>query len=132
VHEQQLTWCLSQLSKDELSLSKRVGPRHGPRSFFWCLLSDKGFSPLYCLPLPSFIVISFLLNWVPSADICPISPSPKLLVVVVREEKHGYVRYKALNAIMTAFSLNIYILSVVLFCFSTFPVPWSDLECHSQ
>ena len=83
-------------------------------------------APLYCLPSPSFIEVSFLLNWVPNADTCPISPSPKLLGVVIRAEKHGYVRDKALNAIMAAFPLDISILFVVLFCFSTFPVPWSD------
>ena len=102
MHGQQLTWYLSQSSKDELSLSKRVGPLHGPRSFFWGLLSDRGFRPLFCLPSPSFIVVSFFMNLVPSANTCPISPSPKLLGVVVKAEKYGYVMYKTLNAIMAA------------------------------
>ena len=47
--------------------------------------------------------------------------------VVVRTEKYGRVRHKALNAIMTAFSLNTF---VVLFCFSTFPAPWLDREYY--
>ena len=42
--------------------------------------------------------------------------------MVVKAEKHGYVRYKALNAIMAVFPLNIYILSVVLFNFNSFSV----------
>ena len=120
MHGQQLTWCLSRSSKDELSLSKRVGPR----SFFWCLLCDRGFNPppppIYCLPSPSFIVVSFLLNCVPSVDTSPISPSLKLLGVVVMAEKYGYVRYKALTTKMAAFPLDISILFVVFFCFSTF------------
>ena len=88
--------------------------------------------PLFCLPPTSFIVFSFLLNLVSSADTCPISPFLQLLRVVVKAEKYGYVRYKALNAIMAAFPSNISIFSIVLFCFSTFPVPWNDLECHYQ
>ena len=49
--------------------------------------------------------------------------------MVVKVEKHGYVRYKVLNAIMAAFPLDISIFSVVLFYLSTFPVPWNDPEC---
>ena len=83
-----------------------------------------GFSTLLSVSLHSlFIVVSFLLNGVPRVGICPISPSLQLLGVVVNAEKHGYVRHKALNAIMTAFHSDISIFSVVLFCFSTFPVP---------
>ena len=77
-----------------------------------------------------FIVVSFLLNGVPKVGTCLISPSLQLLGVVVKAEKHGYVRHKALNEIMTVFPSNISIFFVVLFCFSTFPVPWNDLECH--
>ena len=79
-----------------------------------------------------FIVVSFLLNGVPKIGTCPISPLFQLLGVVVKAEKHGYVRHKTLNAIMTAFPSDISIFSVVLFCFNTFPVPWNDLECHYQ
>ena len=74
-----------------------------------------------------FIVVFFLLNGVPRVGTCPISPSLQLLGVVVRTEKYGRVRHKALNAIMAAFPLNTL---VVLFCFSTFPAPWDDRECH--
>ena len=76
-----------------------------------------------------FIGVSFLLNGAPRVGTCPISPSFQLLGVVVRTEKYGRVRHKALNAIMTAFSLDTF---VVLFCFSTFPAPWGDRECHYQ
>ena len=72
------------------------------------------------------------MNWVHSADTCPISPSSKLLGVVVKAEKYGYVRYKALNAIIVAFPLDISIFPIVLFYFCTFHVPWSDPECLSQ
>ena len=61
-----------------------------------------GVPPLFCFPLLSFIVVSFFLNWVPNADTCPISLSPKLLGVVVKAEKLDYIRYKALDAIMAA------------------------------
>ena len=74
-----------------------------------------------------FIVVFFLLNKVPRVGTCPISLSLQLLGVVVRTEKYGRVRHKALNAIMTAFPLNTF---VVLFCFSTFPAPLDDRECH--
>ena len=89
-------------------------------------------TPLFCLPPPSFIVVSSPLNWVPSADTCPISPSFQLLKVVVKTEKHDYVRFKTLNAIMATFPSDISIFFVVLFCFNTFPIPWNDSECHYQ
>ena len=79
-----------------------------------------------------FIVVSFLLNEVFRVGTCPISHSLQLLEVVVKTEKYGCVRHKALNAIMAAFPLDTSIFSVVLFCFSTFPIPWNDLECHYQ
>ena len=86
------------------------------------------FVSLYSL----FIVVFFLLNGVLRVGICPISPSLQLLRVVVKVEKYGYVKHKALNAIMTAFSSDISIFSVVFFCFSIFSVPWNDMECHYQ
>ena len=79
-----------------------------------------------------FIVVSFLLNGVPRVGTCPISHSLQLLGVVVRTEKYGRVRHKALNAIMTAFPLDTSVFSVVLFCFSVFPTLWNDMECHYQ
>ena len=89
--------------------------------------------PRPSVSLPSlFIVVSFLLNGVPWVGTCPISPSLQLLGVVVKAEKHGYVKHKALSAVMTAFPSDISIFSTVLFCFSTFPVPWNDLECRYQ
>ena len=79
-----------------------------------------------------FIVVSFLLNGVPRGGTCPINPSLQLLGVLVKAEKHGYVRHQALNAIMVAFLSDISIFSVVLFCFSIFPISWNDMECHYQ
>ena len=87
-----------------------------------------GSSPPLSVSLYSiFIVDFFLLNGVPRVGACPIRLSLQLLGVVVRTEKYGRVRHKALNAIMTAFPLNTF---VVLFCFSTFPAPWDDRKCH--
>ena len=40
-----------------------------------------------------FIVVFFLLNRVPRASTCPISPFFQLLGVVVRTEKYGRVRH---------------------------------------
>ena len=79
-----------------------------------------------------FLVVSFLLNGIPRVGTCPISPSLQLLGVVVRTEKYGRVRHKALNAIMTAFPLDASDFSVVLFCFNAFPILWNDMECHYQ
>ena len=73
-----------------------------------------------------FIIVSFLLDGVPKVGTCPISPSLQLLGVVVRTEKCGRVRHKALNVIMTTFPLNTF---VVLFC-CTFPASWNDRECY--
>ena len=47
--------------------------------------------------------------------------------VVVRKEKYGRVGRMALNARMTAFPLNTF---VVLSYFSTLPAPWDDRKCH--
>jgi len=55
-------------------------------------------------------------------SICPISLSLQLLGVVVSAEKYGSVSHQALNAIVAAFPLDIFILSIVFSCFSTFPV----------
>ena len=63
-----------------------------------------------------FIIVSFLLNGVPGVGAYPISFSLQLLGVVVRTEKYGRVRNKALNAIMAAFPLGTSVFSVVLFC----------------
>ena len=52
---------------------------------------------------PLFIVVFFLLTGVPRVGTCPISPYLQLLGVVIRTEKYGYVRHKALNAIKAAF-----------------------------
>ena len=64
-----------------------------------------------------------LLGQVPVPSALP----SQLLGVVVRIEKYGHVRSKALNAIMTVFPLNAF---VVLSCVSTFPAPRNDKECH--
>ena len=77
-----------------------------------------------------FIVVSFLLNGVPGVGACPISPSLQLLAVVVKTEKYGRVKYKALNAIMTAFPLDTSVFSIVLFCFCAFPALWNDMEWY--
>ena len=91
-----------------------------------CVLG--GLCPTLLLSLYSpFIAVFFLLNGVSRVDTCPISPSFQLLGVVVRTEKYGRVRHKALNAIMAAFPLNTFI---VPFCFSTFPASWDGRECH--
>ena len=87
-------------------------------------------SPLSVSLYSLFIVIFFLLNGVPRISTCPISPSLQLLGVVVRTEKYGRVRHKALNAIMTTFPLDTSVFSVVFFCFSAFPVLWNDMECR--
>ena len=90
-----------------------------------------GLRPALSVSLYSlFIVVFFLLKGIPRVGTCPISPSLELLGVVVKVEKHGYVRHKALNVIMVAFPLDTSIFSVVLFCFSTFPTPWDNRECH--
>ena len=75
-----------------------------------------GLSPRPSVSLFSlFIVVSFLLNRVPMAGTCPISPFLQLLRVVIRTEKYGRVKHKALNAIMAAFPLSTSDFSIVLF-----------------
>ena len=54
---------------------------------------------------------------VPWVGTFPISPPLQLLGVVVKAEKHGYVRHKALNVMIAAFPLDISLFSVVLFYF---------------
>ena len=101
----------------------------GP-SFFGAFGVLGGLHPTLPVSLQSlFIVIFFFPNGVPRIGTCPISPSLQLLGVVVRTEKYGRIRHKALNVIMAAFPLDT---SVVLFCFSTFPAPWDDKECQYQ
>ena len=114
------------------SLLERIGLRHDPRSFFWCLWCvGGGGGPLLSVYLYSiFIVVFFLLNGVPKVDTCPISPSLQLLGVVVRTEKYGCVKHKALNATMVAFPLDASVFSVVFYCLCAFPALWNDMECR--
>ena len=79
-----------------------------------CLLGGK--DPPFCFFLSPFIVISFFLNRVPRVGTCPISLSLQLLGVVVRTEKYGFARHKALNAVVAAFPLDVFIFSVVFSC----------------
>ena len=112
------------------SLPKEIGPRYDPRSFSWppSPVGREG-SPSY-FSLSPFIIVSFFLNRVPRVGTCPISLSLQLLGVVVRTEKYGSVRQKALNAVVAAFPLDVFIFSVVFSCFSAFPVLWNDMECR--
>ena len=116
---------------DGLSSSGRIGPRYNSESPFWSLLCVGGIfvPPLSASLYSLFVVVFFLPNGVPRVGTCPIIPSLQLLGVVVRTEKYGRVRRKALNVIMAAFPLNTF---VVLFYFSPFPAPWDDRECHHQ
>ena len=50
--------------------------------------------------------------------------------MVIKAKKHGYVRHKALNAIMAVFPLDTSVFSDVHFCFSAFPALWNDMECR--
>ena len=74
-----------------------------------------GVSPFSVSLYSLFIVVFFLLNGIPRIGTCPISPSLQLLGVVVRTEKYGCVRHKALNAIMATFPLDASVFSVVFF-----------------
>ena len=110
-----------------------IAPHHGPGSFFWCLWCDEGPPPRLFVSLYSlFIVVSFLLNGVPRVGTCPISSSLQLFGVVVRTEKYGRVKHKALNVIMTVYPLDTSFFSVVLFYFSVFPALWNNMKCHYQ
>ena len=77
-----------------------------------------GFSPpplfLFTPLLQSFFL---LLTGVPRVGTCPIRPYLQLLEVIVRTEKYGCVRHKALNTIKAAFPST---LSFYLSFFSTF------------
>ena len=71
----------------------------------------------FCFPPLLFIVVSFLMGGVPRVSTCPISLSLQLLGVVVKAERYGYVKHKALNIMMAAFPSDISHFSVVLFYF---------------
>ena len=110
------------------SLLKKIGPRHDSRSFSWHPSSVEGGGSPFCFPFSPFIVVSFFLNGVPRVGTCPISFSLQLLGVVVRTKKYGSVKHIVLNAIVAAFPLDIFVFSIVFFCFSTFPALWNDME----
>ena len=76
-----------------------------------------GFSPLFVSLYTPFIVVFLFLTRVPKVGTCPIRSYLQLLGVVVRTEKYGCVRHKALNTIKAAFP---YTLSFYLLSFSTF------------
>ena len=78
--------------------------------------------PLSCFSLLPFIIVSSILNRIPRVGTCPINFSFQLLGVVVGIEKYGSVRHEALNTIVTAFPLDVLLLSVVFSYFIAFPV----------
>ena len=84
---------------------------------------------LSCLSLLPFIVVSSFLNRVLRVGTCPISFSLQLLGVVVDTEKYGSVRHEALNTIVIAFPLDVFLLSVVFSSFIAFLVLWNNMEC---
>ena len=100
------------------NLTGKISPRLNPRSFSWCFrcVGDP-FPPLFVSLYSPFIVIFLHLSGVPRAGTCPIRPYLQLLGVVVRTEKYGCVRHKALNTIKAAFPCT---LSFYLSSFSTF------------
>ena len=112
-----------------LSLPREISPWYDPRSLSWPPSLVGGKSPPPCFSLPPFIVVSFFLNRVPKVGTCPISLSLQLLGVVVSTEKYDSVRHEALNTIVTAFPLDVFILSVVFSCFIAFPILWNNMEC---
>ena len=111
----------------ELVLSTILGALSGPSSVLESS-PPPPFVSLYSL----FIVDFFFLNGVFRVGAYPIRPPLQLLGVIVRTGKYGRVRHKVMNAIMAAFSLDTSLFFVVLFCYSIFPVPWYDIECHYQ
>ena len=60
---------------------------------------------------------------------CTISFSLQLLGGVVGTEKYGSVRHEALNTIVTAFPLDVFLFSVVFSYFIAFSVLWDNMEC---
>ena len=114
----------------EPSLPKEIGPRYDSRSFSSPPSSVGKEGSHFCFFLSLFIIISFFLNRVSMVGTCPISLSLQLLRVVLSTKKYGSVRHKVLNAIVTAFSLDVFIFSVVFSCFNAFHVLWNDMECR--
>ena len=84
------------------------------------LLVCWGSPPLLFLFTPLFIVVFLPLTGVPRVGTCPIRPYLQLLGVVVRTEKYGCVRHKALNTIKAAFlcTLPFYLSSLSTFVLS--------------
>ena len=88
------------------------GIPHGPTEKIWSLARSEelflvplvcwGSPPFLFLFTPLFIVIFLLLTGVFKVGTCPISPYLQLLGIVVRTEKYGCVRHRALNAIKAA------------------------------
>ena len=85
--------------------------------FSWCFRCVGGSTLPFVSLYSPFIVVFLLLTGVPMIGTCPIRPYLQLLGVVVRAEKYGRVRHRALNTIKAAFP---YTLSFYLLSFSTF------------
>ena len=112
------------------SLPKEISPQYDSRSLSRPPSPVGGKKPPFCFSFSPFIVILCFLNRAPRVGICPICLSLQLLGVVVSVERYGSVRHQALNALVAASPLDVFILSVVFSCFSAFPVLWNDMECR--
>ena len=99
------------------NLTERISPRQNPRSFSWCFQCVGIHPPPFVSLYSHFIVVFLLLTEVPRVGTCPIRSYFQLLGVVVRTEKYGCVRHKALNTIKAACPCT---LSFYLLSFSTF------------
>ena len=82
-------------------------------------------APSFCSSLLPFYSCFSLLTGVPRVGICPILPYLQLLGMVIRTEKYGCVRHKALSTIEVAFLCTH---SFYLSSFSTFVL---SLPCET-
>ena len=97
------------------SLTEKIWSSAGSEELF--LVSPLCWPPLLVPLYSPFIVVFLFLTGVPRVGTCPIRPYLQLLGMVVRTEKYGCVKHKALSKIEVAFPCTH---SFYLSSFSTF------------
>ena len=89
--------------------------------------------PPYCLPFHPLYTPAPSCRFLDSQR-CSLShsPIPKVVGSGCKGKEAWLCQVRGTECNNDNFPLYISILPVVLFCLSTYPIPWNDPECHSQ
>ena len=131
MHGQQLTRCFHDRAEVNCVYQRGLvlGTVRGAFSGSSCLIGV--FSPPFSLPPPSFNSSFLPPELGLQGRYLSHQPFPPVVGSGCKGRKTWLCQVQSTKCNNGSFPLDISILSVVLFCLSTFSIPWNDSECHS-